>query len=48
LRKHLRSQGIAEFKLPDRFEFIDQMPLTAFGKVDKQTLRDDIQAKLNV
>jgi len=48
LRKHLRSQGIAEFKLPDRFEFIDQMPLTAFGKIDKQTLRDDIQAKLNV
>jgi 2,3-dihydroxybenzoate-AMP ligase len=48
LRKHLRSQGVAEFKLPDRFEFIDQMPLTAFGKVDKQTLRDDIQAKLNV
>jgi 2,3-dihydroxybenzoate-AMP ligase len=48
LRKHLRSQGVAEFKLPDRFEFVDQMPLTAFGKVDKQTLRDDIQAKLNV
>ncbi len=48
LRKYLRSQGIAEFKLPDRFEFVDQMPLTAFGKVDKQTLRDDIQAKLNV
>ncbi|MGJ0451790.1 MAG: (2,3-dihydroxybenzoyl)adenylate synthase [Methylocystis sp.] len=48
LRKHLRSQGIAEFKLPDRFEFIDQMPLTAFGKVDKQMLRDDIQTKLNV
>ncbi|RNJ48985.1 (2,3-dihydroxybenzoyl)adenylate synthase [Methylocystis hirsuta] len=48
LRKYLRSQGIAEFKLPDRFEFIDQMPLTAFGKVDKQTLRDDIQTKLNV
>ncbi len=47
LRKHLRSQGVAEFKLPDRFEFVDQMPLTAFGKVDKQTLRDDIQAKLN-
>lgn len=48
LRKHLRSQGIAEFKLPDRFVFIDQMPLTALGKVDKQTLRDDIQTKLNV
>ncbi|TLG75099.1 (2,3-dihydroxybenzoyl)adenylate synthase [Methylocystis sp. B8] len=48
LRRHLRSQGIAEFKLPDRFEFLDQMPLTALGKVDKRTLRSDIQAKLNV
>lgn len=48
LRKHLRSQGVAEFKLPDRFEFVNEMPLTAFGKVDKQTLRDDIQTKLNV
>jgi len=48
LRKHLRLQGVAEFKLPDRFEFVDRLPLTAFGKIDKQTLRNDIQAKLNV
>ncbi len=48
LRKHLRSLGVAEFKLPDRFEFVDRLPLTAFGKVDKQTLRSDIHAKLNV
>lgn len=48
LRKHLRSQGLAEFKLPDRFEFVDRMPLTAFGKIDKQTLRSDLQTKLNV
>jgi len=48
LRKHLRSQGVAEFKLPDRFEFVDRLPLTAFGKVDKQILRSDIHAKLNV
>lgn len=48
LRKHLRLQGVAEFKLPDRFEFVDRLPLTAFGKIDKQTLRNDIQMKLNV
>ncbi|MGE0235174.1 hypothetical protein [Methylocystis sp.] len=48
LRKHLRSHGLAEFKLPARFEFIDRMPLTAFGKIDKQTLRSDLQTKLNV
>ncbi|MFO1103163.1 MAG: (2,3-dihydroxybenzoyl)adenylate synthase [Methylocystis sp.] len=48
LRKHLRGQGLAEFKLPDRFEFVDRMPLTAFGKIDKQTLRSDLQTKLSV
>ncbi|MGD9544283.1 MAG: (2,3-dihydroxybenzoyl)adenylate synthase [Methylocystis sp.] len=48
LRKHLRSQGVAEFKLPDRFEFLDQMPLTAFGKIDKQTLRSNIETKRDI
>lgn len=48
LRKHLRSQGLAEFKLPDRFEFVEHMPLTAFGKIDKQILRSDLQSKLSV
>ena len=39
LRKFLRAQGVAEYKLPDRFELIPQMPLTAVGKTDKNTLR---------
>ncbi|MEF3365037.1 (2,3-dihydroxybenzoyl)adenylate synthase [Methylocystis sp. 9N] len=47
LRKYLRSLGVADFKLPDRFEFVGQLPVTAFGKIDKQTLRDRIQTKLN-
>lgn len=47
LRKYLRSLGVADFKLPDRFEFVGQLPVTAFGKIDKKTLRDRIQTKLN-
>ena len=40
LRKYLREQGIADFKLPDRFHLIEQLPLTAVGKTDKRKLRE--------
>lgn len=39
LRRYLREQGIADYKLPDRFEFVDALPLTAIGKTDKVRLR---------
>ncbi|AXA91155.1 (2,3-dihydroxybenzoyl)adenylate synthase [Massilia sp. YMA4] len=39
LRKYLREQGVAEFKLPDRFRMLDKLPLTAVGKTDKVRLR---------
>ena len=39
LRRHLREQGIAEFKLPDRIIQQDELPLTPVGKVDKKALR---------
>lgn len=40
LRQHLLALGVAEYKLPDRFRFIDAMPLTPFGKIDKRGLRE--------
>ncbi|RNF35948.1 (2,3-dihydroxybenzoyl)adenylate synthase [Paracoccus methylarcula] len=40
LRRHLIAQGIAEYKLPDRVRFIEQMPLTPVGKTDKVRLRE--------
>ncbi|MFE8118815.1 (2,3-dihydroxybenzoyl)adenylate synthase [Brenneria goodwinii] len=43
LRKYLRSQGIAEYKLPDRIELIDSLPVTPVGKIDKRALRESIQ-----
>ena len=34
---------MAEYKLPDRFQFLDQLPLTAVGKIDKRRLREQLQ-----
>ncbi|MEV4114809.1 AMP-binding protein [Nonomuraea sp. NPDC049695] len=40
LRAFLRERGIAAFKIPDRFEFVDAFPQTAVGKVSKRHLRE--------
>lgn len=40
LRQYLMSLGVAEYKLPDRVRFVEAMPLTAVGKIDKKKLRD--------
>ncbi|WP_421356101.1 (2,3-dihydroxybenzoyl)adenylate synthase EntE [Pseudocitrobacter faecalis] len=39
VRRFLREQGVADFKLPDRVECVDELPLTHVGKVDKKQLR---------
>lgn len=39
LRRYLLDIGIAQYKIPDRFKFIESMPLTAVGKIDKKALR---------
>jgi 2,3-dihydroxybenzoate-AMP ligase len=45
LRRHLRGEGVAEFKLPDRFIQVDTLPLTPVGKVDKKLLRQRLEAQ---
>jgi 2,3-dihydroxybenzoate-AMP ligase len=40
IRAHLDARGLARYKLPDRLEVVDELPLTAVGKVDKARLRD--------
>lgn len=42
LRRALLEQGVAEYKLPDRFRILAQLPLTAVGKIDKRRLRDSL------
>ena len=42
----LEERKIAKFKLPERLELVDALPLTHVGKVNKVKLREMIQAKL--
>jgi 2,3-dihydroxybenzoate-AMP ligase/mycobactin salicyl-AMP ligase len=44
----LKSQGTSVLQLPERVEFIDTVPLTQTGKIDKRALVEDITKKLNV
>ncbi|MTH65871.1 (2,3-dihydroxybenzoyl)adenylate synthase [Paracoccus shanxieyensis] len=44
LRRWLLAQGVAEYKLPDRFRILPDLPLTAVGKIDKRRLRDSLAA----
>jgi non-ribosomal peptide synthetase component E (peptide arylation enzyme) len=37
---------IARFKLPERLELRDRLPMTAVGKISKKDLRDEIAAML--
>ncbi|MDE8602761.1 (2,3-dihydroxybenzoyl)adenylate synthase [Marinomonas sp. RSW2] len=46
LRKYLRSFGVADYKVPDRFEFIESLPLTPVGKPNKVALREVIRQRL--
>ena len=43
---YLRTLGIAAFKIPDRIELVSALPITQFGKVDKNRLRK-IVAEIN-
>ncbi|MGW5661066.1 (2,3-dihydroxybenzoyl)adenylate synthase [Streptomyces sp. NPDC003758] len=38
LKEALRARGLAEYKLPDRVEYLGSLPLTGLGKVDKKRL----------
>ncbi|WP_413694224.1 AMP-binding enzyme [Psychromonas sp. KJ10-2] len=39
VRRFLREQGVASYKIPDRITFVDNLPKTAVGKIDKRALR---------
>lgn len=40
LMHFLRERGVAQYKIPDRIEFIDELPKTGVGKVNKRALRE--------
>ncbi|MFJ9605107.1 (2,3-dihydroxybenzoyl)adenylate synthase [Kitasatospora sp. NPDC101176] len=46
LKRFVRGRGLAEYKVPDRVEFVDAFPATGIGKVSKKDLRAAIAAAL--
>ena len=46
LTSFLQGKRIAKFKLPERLEIVDSLPLSGMGKVSKKDLREIISAKL--
>jgi non-ribosomal peptide synthetase component E (peptide arylation enzyme) len=42
----LNEQKIASYKLPERIEFLNELPVTKVGKYDKKSLREKIAKKL--
>lgn len=46
LTDFLRARGLAQFKIPDRIEFVDAFPKTGVGKIDKRLLRERIAQRL--
>lgn len=42
----LKSKGASVQQLPERVEFVTELPMTKVGKIDKKALREDIAKKL--
>ncbi len=43
---YLKDKKASVLQFPERIEFVDKMPLTAAGKLNKRALKEDIIAKL--
>ncbi len=43
LTRHLRSRGLASFKMPDDFVFVPNFPETGIGKISKKELREKLK-----
>ena len=46
LRAFMEAKGASKLLIPERFEFIDVLPMTKAGKHDKKILREDIKQRL--
>jgi len=44
----MKGKGASALQLPERIEFIDEIPLTKAGKHDKKVLREDIKKRLGL
>lgn len=47
IRLHLDGLGVAKYKWPERLEWLDELPKTPVGKINKKRLKADIAAVLD-
>jgi 2,3-dihydroxybenzoate-AMP ligase len=47
LARFLRTRGVADYKVPDRFEFVSEFPHTGVGKISKRELRRLLSEQLS-
>jgi 2,3-dihydroxybenzoate-AMP ligase len=43
VRGYLRRRGLAAYKIPDLVRFVDRLPRTAIGKIDKKQLKESLK-----
>jgi non-ribosomal peptide synthetase component E (peptide arylation enzyme) len=47
LEPFLKQRGASVQQLPEKVEFVNDMPMTKVGKIDKKVLREDIRKRIN-
>ena len=48
IKAFVESKGASKLLIPERFEFIDALPMTEAGKHNKKALREDIKRKIGI
>jgi 2,3-dihydroxybenzoate-AMP ligase len=48
LNEFLMGKKIAKFKLPERLEVVESLPVTVMGKISKKSLREQIASRLSL
>jgi 2,3-dihydroxybenzoate-AMP ligase/mycobactin salicyl-AMP ligase len=48
IKAFMEGRGASKLLIPERFEFVDTLPMTEAGKHDKKALRKDIKQKLDI
>lgn len=48
IKTFMESRGASKLLIPERFEFVEDLPLTQAGKHDKKALREDIKRRIGL
>ena len=48
IKAFMEKKGASKLLIPERFEFVDSLPMTQAGKHDKKALREDMKRKIGL